>query len=266
MPHLQRTNLALAQFVGGIAKNMHKDGRLVVIDCGSGSGGTLAPTIKELSETADGRDVSVFSVEPNPDYAQGLKAFAPKFMKSLQKIDPEFELVTSDTDIQAERSSTLSLVETDIVRAIDSLDLSSLGKKDVVAVLNNYVWHRLPSNVKGHILGQMREKVLLAEEAKGEAPAIIVGKADLDENASDPVNRRYFNFGNNGPLNAGNIGIKGLFEFWDFSVMKLGDRDGRVPKSINPALAQAIIKEAANDGHFRIGYYGKEAERLVKAA
>lgn len=262
MPHLKRGNLVLAEETANIVRNVEKGARVVVVDCGTGTGGTLAPTIAEMNQITDYQNVSVFSVEPNPAYAAGLRDFAPVFMEGIQKINPAFELVTSDTSVEIERNETLSLVETDIVSMIDSLDISSLGGKDVIVFLQNYVWHRLPSKVKLGVIGRLMEKLEQAEEERGEAPSVIFEVIDLAENGSVPVNNRYFNLGNNGPLNPGNPGLKGIFEYYGFKVIKPGEESHRLPRS-DPRLATAIVNERANDGHMWIAYHGKEAERLA---
>jgi len=253
MPHLTRTNFAIAQLIGAFAKNKASDGRLVALDCGSGSGATLVAMISELNRISDYEGISLFGIEPNPRYQAGLRAFAPTIMERIQAINPGFELITSDQSIEIERRHTLSLVEADIVSVMKGLKLSAMGEKDVAIMTANYSWHRLPSVVKAKMI----------ERIKTEAPNSIFLVGDLQRNSSK-VNRHYFNFGNNGPLNAGNLSLRHQFESQGYQVIKLGE--DRPFKSIHPALADTIVREADNDGHFWIAYRGAEAQRLIEAA
>ena len=94
-------------------------------------------------------------------------------------------------------------------------------------------------------------------------PDSIVLLADLRANQSD-VNERYFNFGNNGPLNCGNLGIEELFRSRGYTVSKLGDTS--LNSVIDPRLNTTMIQEGKNDGFFWVAHRGEKAEKLIAQA
>lgn len=240
MPHLTRTNLAIGQLVKGITEG--HEGILRIIDSGSGTGATLAAIVAGASEGSrnSGLDtVSITGIESNPDFYASLQAFGEAAVTKLS------EGGSNDAAI-------LRLVQGDILESVRTMEPLPHGKKDVTVLTGNYVWHRLPTEIKDRLVREISER----------SSNSIILLADLMQNASK-VNRQYFNFGNNGPLNCGNIGLQQMLESHGYVVRDTAV-DGVHP-SIHPKLGEKIRQEAANDGRLWIAYKGSEAERLIAA-
>jgi hypothetical protein len=248
MPHVIRTNLAIGQFVGRIAAQRSEN--LTIMDHGSGTGLTLASTIQAIGETADYDNLNIFGIESNTDFFVHLEDFALDAMVKIQKQNPRFKLLYEKAD---QSTDTFYLINQDLVEAVENIGVLPNGNQDVAVTTANYVWHRLPTHVKERFV----------ERIDFSTANSIFLIADLVQNGSQ-VNRRYFNFGNNGPLNCGNIGLIDTFIARGYKVRQLGQ--DVAPQAIHPKLIEKISAEAENDGHFIIAYKGEEAERLVEAA
>ncbi len=251
MPHLVRTNLAIGQIVGQLARDAK--GNFTVIDIGSGTGATLASIFGELNGTHSFERTNVVAVEPSRDFARTLQDFAIKAGKQAVKANPEFGIsISSNSDL------VIAKPELQIVRKpISKVDLSNnvlpQGKDDIAVITANYSLHRLTS----------QDTAKLAKTLGESAQNVICLIADLMANGSE-INRRHFNFGNNGPLNCGNLELQQALEAAGFVVRKVGEV--APPKPVHGALAEKIALEANNDGHMWIAFKGSEAERLVSAA
>lgn len=249
MPHLTRTNFAIGQLLAGIAR--HRRGRLTIIDNGAGTGATLAATVSAMNQVSDYKGTAIHAVESNADFCEGLEELAVSVVRKIQAINPAFGLMTDQR--QVAEGSGLVVAHQDVTDFINNLEALPKGKTDVTVMAANYVWHRLPIRAKGSMIRQI--------DASSSNSIFLI--ADLAQNAS-LVNRRYFNFGNNGPLNCGNISLWNSFYRHGFKVTRLGRGHG--PTSIHPKLVERISAEATNDGYLWIAYKGPEAERLMAAA
>jgi hypothetical protein len=254
MPHLTRTNLAIGQIVQNIIERA--DGKVSVTDMGSGTGATLAAIVagvEEAGRQGHGGQTSILGLESNPDFYASLEQFMHKAARRLFDAHTGLNSETIDRLMDQpdlfEQTITfngLAIVRGDIMRSVEHLAIPA-DQKDISIVTANYVWHRLTTESKRDVVKSLDADIFLI--------------ADLAENASE-VNRRYFNFGNNGPLNCGNLGIEQLFEDEKYTVTTLS-RENALQLGVHPKLAKAIEKEASNDGRLWIAYRGEKARKLV---
>ncbi len=252
MPHLTRTNLAIGQVVQGIAE--HHRGRLSIVDTGSGTGATLAAITAGLGQADGDRldNVGIHGIEPNADFWKILQSFSGPALEKLLAANTGFRLETSTSPESIGTPQTFGLIHGEVSEIFSQMPPLPNGKDDITVITANYVWHRLTSDVKAGLIDQIAQK----------ASNGIFLIADLVENGSR-LNRQYFNFGNNGPLNSGNIGLVDLFESRGFVVADL-TRDVP-PASIHPKLVEGIREEARNDGRLWVAYKGEESARVLAA-
>jgi hypothetical protein len=253
MPHLTRTNLAIGQIVQMIAKRTH--GELTIIDTGSGTGATLAAIVAGLEEAAkdDLGPINISGIESNPDFYETLQNFAGKASAKVGEALIPSGVFRFGDDIEDVTSvDGLTIAKGDVVDVLNNVERFPSGNNDTALVTANYVWHRLTDAVKTQIIQTVDEQT--------ENKIFLV--ADLMENTSK-VNRQYFNFGNNGPLNCGNINLAQIFMDHGFAVSMLSSASAN-SLQVHPKLAEAIEKEEANDGRLWIAYKGPEAGRLLR--
>jgi hypothetical protein len=249
MPHLTRTNLAIGQIVGGIARR--NAGRLTVIDNGSGTGATLAAIIGGISDAdTDTSQLSITGVESNGDFYASLKEFGVSALTRLRQQNTGFRMEFSDDIYDGMEEETLCLVNDNLADSIAAAKDLPKGPNDVAVVTANYVWHRLTNRAKRGIIDKINE----------ESSNSIFLIADLVENAST-VNRRYFDFGNNGPLNCGNIALRQAFENSGFIVRDFAVEGPTGP--VHPKLSEKIAAESANDGRLWVAYKGDAAKHAL---
>lgn len=251
MPHLTRTNLAIGQIVGQIAQSTR--GNLTVVDIGSGTGATLASIFGALNGSHAFEKTNIVAVEPNRDFTRSLHSFAVKAGMQAREANPTYGISYSSQSDLVIAQPELQVVRKPISDVNLSGEVFPQGNDDVAVITANYSLHRLTSQATAS----------LAETLGESAPNVICLFADLMANGS-VINRRHFNFGNNGPLNCGNLELQKALEAAGFVVRKVGESE--TPKAIHPELATKIADEAANDGHMWIAYKGTEAERLIRAA
>jgi hypothetical protein len=251
MPHLVRTNLAIGQIVGRLARDAK--GKLTIVDIGSGTGATLASIFGELNGAHSFENTNVVAIEPNRDFARTLQDFAIKAVKQARKANPRFGISFSSNSDLVIAEPELQVVRNPVSKVDLTGDVLPQGKDDVAVITANYALHRLTSG----------ETTALARRLGDSAENVICLFADLMANGSE-INRRHFNFGNNGPLNCGNIALQKSLEAAGFVVRKIGETEA--PTSVQTELATKIAAEADNDGHMWIAYKGTEAQRLILAA
>lgn len=251
MPHLSRSNYVVGQLAGHIVK--HAQGRVSIIDTGSGSAATLARTIEGISDVTDFEGVSLSSVESNAGYHARLKDFTIDAMLKITGITPGFRFESSSSRDLSEMLNSFSLNHEDIADYFTNLKGLPNSSHDINLVTANFVWHRLPTKIKERIIGKV--------DHLSSNSIFLIG--DLRQNGSD-LNRRYFNFGNNGPLNCGNMDLEHILAKYGYQTIKLG-RD-ELPIQIHPKLLESISQGEADDTHFWVAYKGEEAERVILAA
>lgn len=252
MPHLTRTNLAIGQLLAHIGSQM--EGRLTVIDSGAGTGATLSAGISALNEGFEYPETSILAIEPNPDFFAELQDLANRIIPRIRAINHNYRLLTLEGGALDAGTNTLALANTSLEQAVKNLVVPQPSdKNDLTVVTANYVWHRLPAPVKSQVISEISQR-------STNSMFLI---ADLMQNGSE-VNRRYFNFGNNGPLNCGNLDLKHIFHGQGYEVRKLGH--DFTPSTVHPKLVEKISQEADNDGHLWVACKGSEAERLVMSA
>lgn len=251
MPHLVRTNLAIGQIVSRLAADVK--GKLTIVDIGSGTGATLASIFGELNGAHSFENTNVVGIEPNRDFARSLRDFAISAGKQARGANPDFGISFSKNSDLVIAKPELQIIRNPISEVNLSGNVLPQGDADVAIITANYALHRLTSS----------ETTELAQRLGESAENVICLFADLIANGSE-INRRHFNFGNNGPLNCGNIALQKSLESAGFTVRKVGESEP--PKSVHPELATKIAAEAENDGHMWVAYKGPEAKRLVQAA
>ena len=251
MPHLVRTNLAIGQIVGRLARGVK--GKLTIVDIGSGTGATLASIFGELNGSHSFENTNVVAIEPNRDFAQTLQKFAVDAGKQARAANPAFGISYSKNSDLVIASPELQVVRNPVSKVNLSGNVLPQGKDDVAIVTANYALHRLTSG----------ETTALTKRLGESAENVICLFGDLIANGSE-INRRHFNFANNGPLNCGNIALQKALEAAGFVVRKIGEAEA--PKAVTPELAAKIAVDAEDDSHMWIAYKGAEAERLILAA
>ena len=95
---------------------------------------------------------------------------------------------------------------------------------------------------------------------KAKCPNLIFIIADLVENASE-VNRRYFNFRDNGLLNCGNSHLETLFGINGFDAYDLNPETA--PSTMSEVFARKIGNGVTSDAIFKIAYTGELARKAL---
>ncbi|MDO8553710.1 MAG: hypothetical protein Q7S22_02795 [Candidatus Micrarchaeota archaeon] len=245
MPHLTVSNWAIGQTLAGIYRNVSRlirSPRIRVIDIGSGQGATLAAITNSLSsEEVDNKPVlSITGVEVTKGFYDDLSNFTETDQgASSLGLRPVRYRPEDGTSIS--EPGTITTINADAVQALKNLD--TLGDPNQLTVITaNYSLHRLGRRKKMEILDFISQ-----------TPNVIFLIGDLAQNTSE-VNRRYFNLGVNGPLNAGNLYLRELFESFGFDVARL---DTERPDSLDPRLAKRLASDdKLKDGHLWIAHRG----------
>jgi hypothetical protein len=249
MPHLMRTNYAIANMV--VDLSMRHDGPVHIRDQGSGFGATLAAITKELADHASAvnlDNLSMVGIETTPPYVAALQQFGHHAVSKLAEAGGRFRFTTEANPAATSETGTVSMIDGDILETVMQLPQSGSEALDVWTA--NYVWHRLPDIIKAR---------LIRRAAQSENVVMLVG--DLAQNASQ-VNRHHYNFTNNGPLNCGNIDLRTLFLGNGFGLIESGVN--RLPAAINSDLAQAITDGRRDDSHLWIAYKGPKAQEYLQ--
>jgi hypothetical protein len=264
MPHLTVANWALGQLAQRVYERMSRNGRgnLHIVDMGSGTGATMAAIMNRLhvaqergSELAPER-LSVTGIETAPAFFRELLTKFPLGTLALRSelgLDSVRGTVgTSDLLAQPE-TGLVRLVKGDIGETIEAMDFAGLPPHDVVLAIGNYALHCIPASTKDRMIGKLAQ-----------APNLILGIGDLTSNSS-VINRGYFNLSNNGPLNAGNIGLQYRLAHAGFLTSTVGYMGYR-PDYIDESLTERLAKELTNDGFVTVATHGRRAEELLAEA
>jgi hypothetical protein len=257
MPHVIRTNYAMGQLVAGLVEASR--GRVTLIDNGAGTGGTSAAIVSALNELADRKGIDVYdrlslhAVESSFGFYRLYADLAQLILPTIEYRNSKFKLDAPEDKNITDDENVYHMIHDDITAVIDGLETLPAAKKDMTIVAANYIWHRLPDMAKARMIQKIGKL----------SPNSIFLVADLTQNAS-AVNRHYFNFGNNGILNCGNVDLQNLFEGADYKVKLVGQDIN--PSSVHPTLLRRLSDENRNDGFFWVAYKGDEAERAVRVA
>lgn len=255
MPHLTVSNWAIGQTLAGIYRNVSRlndsprPPRLQVIDIGSGQGATVAAITDSLSsEEVDNKPVlSITGIEVTRGFYEDLSSFTENDQgASSLGLRPVRYNPEDGTSIS--EPGTITTINADAVQALKNLD--PFGDPNQLTVITaNYSLHRLGRRKKMEILDFISQ-----------IPNVVFLIGDLAQNTSE-VNRRYFNLGVNGPLNAGNLYMRELFESFGFDV---ADLETESPDSLDPRLAKRLASDdKLKDGHFWIAHRGPLTESAL---
>lgn len=260
MPHLSVTNWSIGQGVQHVYEQMAQQsrGNLYLLDMCSGTAATLAASVNRLSVAqSDGVDMGdnrlgVLGFEATPAFFEQMRVdFLPTAQPKLDKLGvKKTDLTDTDHFHHQPRTGEITLVEGDVVEAIEGLDFSEISPDDVVVATANYGFHRLPAARKVEIMKSL---------SRAENSIMLVG--DLRQNGS-AVNRGYFNLANNGPLNAGNIDLEMHMRLRGYEARTVGVK-GFEPNYVAPILRSRLAQELHNDGFVTIAAKGQRAAELV---
>lgn len=252
MPHLTASNWAIGQLVAGaykFASESELHPRMRIFDIGSGQGATLAAIINSIGveSVEEAPEISITGLETTSDFYSDLAEFVEgdNGARTLGLTPVRFDPMNGDP---ISRPGTVTTVRGDaatVLNAIDYIDGPQINVFDA-----NYSFHRLGRRKKMEILGALHN-----------TPNVLFVVGDLMNNTS-PVNRRYFNLGVNGPLNAGNLYLPELFQSYGFEIVDLAKER---PASLDPRLTDRLTKDSAkNDGHLWIAHRGKLAAEALQ--
>lgn len=224
MAHLTASNFVLASGVRDFAERFGAQG-FTWIDLGSGTGATVAAGLKGIQG---------LSARPNMKLAgiEGTQAFHAALLRDEYRL---FELAGQSAELD-EKSGFVFADMVDGVRAV----VAETPVDRPIVVTANFALHRLPTSAKAEILR------LLAEQ---QTAALLVG--DLHVNGS-PANRRYFNFGFNGPSNCGHIGTGEAAHQSSFTGF---DASQRALPTLDEALRGFVQNGPKSDAH--VNFYGR---------
>jgi len=271
MPHLVISNFGIGEIMTEIITLRRGSPiPLTIVDAGSGTGATLAGIVMGLEEGVkcggNLEGVSLLGIEGTVPLYDQLYGFAEHATNRLnesyrtqlsRRLDPtrpvsEFVAVASEMNPQSVQlgQNEFSVMCADIAGGLEALQFSQEQADGITVVTANYSWHRLPTNVKDGIMKNMKAK----------CSNLVFIVADLVENGSE-VNRRYFNFRDNGLLNCGNTHLDSLFGINGF--MSYYFDSETVPEPINSRLAQTISGGVTSDAIFKIAYSGDLARQVL---
>lgn len=251
MPHLTISNYGIASVVAGVfSADWGNNAQVILQDLGSGTGATLgaaylaAAEVVKTRATPTSNRIRFFGTEPNPTFYAVLNG--------------EFSRVLSGhtTRLGLDRSpNTFSVMldnSTLVARATSNELRATAAGGSVTVILGNYVFHRIPTVQK--------EKAIAALAALPGDVIVVVG--DLVRNAS-VVNRRYFNFRDNGLLNPGNIDLPEIFMANGFQLTSV-EKSCR-PDTMPEELAEKLRTGILGDGTFLIASKGEGSARLLRS-
>lgn len=260
MPHLAISNIAIGELVADIyGQTTHRNIPLQIIDNGSGSGATLAGIVLGLEKGIQSNG----SVKPDQIGLTGIECTAPMFGQlqafaeaagrrlyygSNGLMEMQTRMLT-EPEAESIQPGELTVVFDDIAHATDTLMPST--ENGLTVVTANYAWHRIPTEVK--------DKIVKVTTQRNENVIFLI--ADLVQNASE-VNRRYFNFRDNGLLNPGNRHLLEIFAGNGLSFFELDEK--RAPRSMDPRLARQIGQGVTSDSIFTAAYRGNLAREIVE--
>lgn len=255
MPHLVLSNMAIGQIVSALLQRGKADELFSIIDTGSGTGCTLAGSVLGVRDAMDkGFDstrLSLTGIEGGRKFFdEELVSFADVTISKLPDVALEKTVYRKPTQHEV-ANGQFNLIYGDILESLKQLRFSKKVQNGVVVITANYVWHRLPRVVKDAMI----------KEITNQAPNAIFLVADLVQNASE-VNRRYFNFRDNGLLNCGNVGLDDVFRFNGYRLVELND--ATAPSSMDARLAQRIGQGTTSDSIFYVAYRGERVADLVE--
>ncbi|QQR54851.1 hypothetical protein IPG41_06765 [Candidatus Peregrinibacteria bacterium] len=224
MAHLRASNFVLGSGVKDFAGQFGHEG-FTWIDLGSGTGATIAAGLKGIQD---------LEVRPNMQLVgiEGTQAFHGALLRDQKEL---FSLAGG----HAELDGNSSFIFADMVDGVQSVVGNTPIDRPLV-VTANFALHRLPTTAKAEILQILAERPTVA---------LLVG--DLHVNGS-VANRRYFNFGFNGPSNCGHIGTGQLARQNDFVHL---DASLRALPGLDPVLQSFVRNGPSNDAH--VNFYGR---------
>lgn len=262
MPHLVIANIAIGESIAGISRyTSERDIPLQIIDLGSGSGATLGGVTLGLSKGVemggriDPTKLTIAGIEGTVPMFDQLTDFSEISLARLNEIGKLKSPLTAKmvTDIVNEtlQPGEITLICGDIAKSIEALTPTDSQKEGLTVITANYSWHRLPTMTKDKIIKDIMSK----------NKNVIFLISDLVENGSE-VNRRYFNFRDNGLLNCGNQGLDGIFMRNNLSVFDLNQTNA--PRNMSPDLAAKIGDGVTSDSIFKVAYSGPLAQQIVE--
>lgn len=238
MPHLDRSNVLMGD---GLKSMMQSEqvGKVVVV--GAGLGGTTACGLISALEACTERPELALPQFVNIEPAE-------HFLNSLYALS-EFAAfkVGRETTQDFTKIDTLGC---DIASALsDSRTAQASGTATVF--LANYVFHRISTNIKGHILAEIYRN--------HDSPIVLIG--DLVANSS-AINRRCFNWVANGLMNTGNQTLPDILRSAGYCTLTLEDfsRLSRLPAPLIRAHAGA---RGSEDELFLIAYKDTPTCRMI---
>jgi hypothetical protein len=214
MPHLDRSNAIMALLHGALVAAGTQDLHIsTVVVPGAGFGGTTAITLDKVMDVCRGEPSRIFpnfvSIEPCRDLYAGLVDFSELAQRIISG-DAELTGPGSLTNIEADILAALRERSWNADTTNEGQALERAGSQQVTTFLFNYVLHRLGYPQKVELL---REINLQYQD-----PILFIG--DLAYNGSN-INRGYFNFCLNGPLNPGNQRLKDALRETGYEVISL---------------------------------------------
>ncbi len=262
MPHLVISNMGIGEAFGAINKAASKIGIPVwQIDIGSGSGTTIGGSFLGLIKAAemgaklDPRQLGVVGVEVTVPMFDQLNKFGQVAINKLNQAlgsgeQMSLRTVRSSGSVPV-KPGELLLVNGDAAKSVAALEFPDKTDKGGLKVVTaNYSWHRLPTDVKGGLI----KSVLQGSDD------VIFLIADLAQNGS-VVNRRYFNFRDNGLLNCGNIHLGYLWRTNGLASFELNENNA--PSNMDPRLARRLSEGTTSDSFFQVAFKGPIAQEIV---
>jgi len=256
MPHLVLSNMAIGQIVSALLQQGKADELVSIVDTGSGTGCTLAGSVLGIRDAMDAgantNRLSITSLEGGRKFFdEELMPFSDVAVDRLSDLDLHKRVLKQPKIGYHVNQGQFNFIYGDILETLKQLKFSKEVQEGVVVITANYVWHRLPRVVKDAMI----------KEISKQAPNAIFLVADLVQNAS-VVNKRYFNFRDNGLLNCGNVGLDDVFRFNGYRLFELNE--GTAPMTMDKRLASQIGQGTTSDAIFYVAYKGEKAADLVE--
>ncbi len=229
MAHLTASNFVLGSGVADFARHFGAQA-FTWIDLGSGTGATVAAGLKGIQGLGARPNMTLAGVE-------GTHAFHTALLRDQERL---FGLAGQSAELD-EKSGFHFADMVDGVRKV----IAETPMDRPIVVTANFALHRLPTSAKAEILKLLAERPTVA---------LLVG--DLHVNGS-PANRRYFNFGFNGPSNCGHIGTGEAAYRNGFTHI---DASWRTLPSLEGALQNFVHNGPRSDAHVNFYARGQGAE------
>lgn len=255
MPHLTLTNWTIGQITGGIYSS-NEVSKLIIIDTGSGPGGTVAAITDRLLNTKNSNNtkgLAITCVETSQGFYDQIKLFTESD-SVIADLGLEVKSLGSEGLENISETSSLTTVKSDVLSALKRFDLTSLGPDDIMLITGNYSWHRLDQRTKQKIMDLFTN-----------VPDVVFLLGDFAYHGN-PVAKRYFCLGANGPLNVGNIGLNEQFAKSGYSLVDLKHQK---PASLDERIVGQIVHDDQDpdiDGHLWIAYKGESAKQALNLA